>query len=113
MPEEILPELVLQVEGHGVAVQNGDSEPLSPRAIISAPACPGVVSPQPGLLPALPDHEVPLAGQLVQVPGRQAKHGVQDVLVSEVENIAVSANNILLQTDWKLYRTFYETVSPP
>ena len=113
MTEEILPELVLVVESHGVPVQDGDPKPLSPRAVVLPPACPRVVAPQPGLLPALPDHEVPLAGQLVQVPGRQAKHGVQDVLVSEVENIAVPANNILLQTDWKLYRTFYETVSPP
>ena len=94
-------------------MQDGDSEPLSARAVVPPPVSPGVLPAQPSLLPALPDHVIPLAGQLVQVPGRQAKHGVQDVLVSEVENIAVSANNILLQTDWKLYRTFYETVSPP
>ena len=50
---------------------------------------------QPGLLPALPDHVVPLAGQLVQVPGRQTEHGVQDVLVSEVENVLVPAPEYL------------------
>ena len=96
MTEEILPELVLVVEGHGVPVQEGHSEPLSARAVVLPPACPRVVTSQPGLLPALPDHVVPVAGQLVEVPGGQAKHSVQDVLVSEVEGVSVPANNSLL-----------------
>ena len=70
-------------------MQDGDSEPLSARAVVPPPASPGVLPAQPSLLPALPDHVVPLTGQLVEVPGSQAKQGVQDVLVSEVENLPV------------------------
>ena len=106
MTEEILPELVLVVESQGVPMQDGDTEPLSARAVVFPPACPRVVPSQPGLLPALPDHVVPLAGQLVEVPGGQAKHCVQDILVSEVENFSVPANKQQFSLESLFYRTF-------